>query len=858
MSRKKLSLSLLAAVFTTGALFVGGMVAVNALGSSGVDSSDTNFSKPVGYISARSADVNVMVSTFEIYYPTNTGTKTVDIIDGDFCRTNSNGTGGKGANGIRDMGFASIGTGANSGATVTTYTFSSSRGINTTSQGIFRNSATADCDAASVSFPGSLLDSTTVRGRTFYKLNLRVEGNAGFRFQFINWYRLRSNTAGSFIAYAEGRQYAIDAEGKQSPTDAYYRLDIPVAPECTANATAHFTVTDPDNSNPVIQPSPWSFQLIDQTTGNTVQLRNRTGMGSGTYNNSTNTLTPPGGSKTDLTFDADLIATHNYVWRHSRVYDNNTIIFKIDNAKPINSVVTCPPTTGWRLTGTSSNAKLPTPPDTYRFTHRITNTGPNTSTTFTYQIQQGTSRTGTFTPVICEGTTTTHLASALANGGTLTKTCDRVVLPGATLCQKIVWWPQSSTNVAADSSEPSCVTAPVPNVTVECSDILTTVANPDSATPFGIRLGAISTGPTRPTSVDIDGDYSGPGKSGTFDGDDIAPTGPGGNIYILTVNGIGPTSAGRYDVSWTITFTGGSQRCSDTFVVADKPYLAIYGGDAMAGVSEIASGGCTTNANAGFLTWNKGSTEYSGAGTQFAAMALGEIRGFASALNANPGGNPSKPQGLAFANTGSLVSLGTGLFGGRFGGPSGSSFLDNASCNLISGTPTITNAADLPTLVTDDQFMLVTNQDVPINDNISYSDDTSWTEIADIPNFKLVVVGHNIIIDGGVDNLDGLYVAIPDSSGNGGMIFTCDVTGDPATDSSLYNKCNRQLVINGAFVAKQVRFLRTHGTLGAAGLGGANELNAAEVFHYGPEMWLPRNRNLTIDYKAMTGLPPVL
>jgi hypothetical protein len=157
--------------------------------------------------------------------------------------------------------------------------------------------------------------------------------------------------------------------------------------------------------------------------------------------------------------------------------------------------------------------------------------------------------------------------------------------------------------------------------------------------------------------------------------------------------------------------------------------------------------------------------------------------------------------------------------------------------------------------------------DIYIGSNVYYTN-SSWGSTADIPSYKLIVQG-DIYIGPGVHQLDGIYAALAtydDATGayTGGNIYTCASSlGNPVDPASagFYTTCRQQLVVNGAFVAKQIHLLRTSGSLGQS--TGDNPItgasSAAELFNYTPELWLPRGSNSEgVNYRSITGLPPVL
>ncbi len=161
----------------------------------------------------------------------------------------------------------------------------------------------------------------------------------------------------------------------------------------------------------------------------------------------------------------------------------------------------------------------------------------------------------------------------------------------------------------------------------------------------------------------------------------------------------------------------------------------------------------------------------------------------------------------------------------------------NSSGTLISSLSSLT----IPPGV---QVAMYVDGDITITGDITYNTSgvTSWD---DHPYFVLIARG-NIYIGPDVTRLNGLYVAQPKESGNGGgTIYTC-AAGPTQTYSvsNIYNNCQNQLTINGGLVAHDVRFLRFHGSLEQAT---PNEVpnfltgqgtKAAEVINYTPEMYL--------------------
>ena len=107
--------------------------------------------------------------------------------------------------------------------------------------------------------------------------------------------------------------------------------------------------------------------------------------------------------------------------------------------------------------------------------------------------------------------------------------------------------------------------------------------------------------------------------------------------------------------------------------------------------------------------------------------------------------------------------------------------------------------------------------DVVLTGNTSLSSGP-WATVDSIPSLY-VVTNSNMYIDSSVSNLAGVYAAQPPSgSPTEGDIFTCTSGHTMFSASQLFDNCGAdttgpQLTINGAFVANQVRFERTYGSV---------------------------------------------
>ena len=199
-----------------------------------------------------------------------------------------------------------------------------------------------------------------------------------------------------------------------------------------------------------------------------------------------------------------------------------------------------------------------------------------------------------------------------------------------------------------------------------------------------------------------------------------------------------------------------------------------------------------------------------------AAFALGAITEFVSA----DGGGGTPPISLRFSQT-----EGNPTYGGNFGHT-------YCSPDYWADAPNPLVTPNYAPLNPGEHRAVYVNGDVTIttSNDIQYP---AYNGLDQIPSFYLIVKGGNIYIDKSVTQLDGVYIAMPDGA-TGGTIYTCTngatrYSGTVPT-AAAPSGCGTTLTINGAFIANQVKFLRTPGDI--------NNTTAAEVFNYGPELWV--------------------
>lgn len=541
----------------------------------------------------------------------------------------------------------------------------------------------------------------------------------------------------------------------------------------------------------------------------------------------------------------------------------------------------------------------PKPGDTIRFDYYVRDDGPTaTSPTdiwwLAYNVSNGTAVSG-------------GNSGQYAAGQEKLVTFEDVPIPlgtppGTTYCRLTQYAPSSSSNPAASNGPTVCATvrydfALTPTVNIEINDgattgsaaevgdkvefiyavnnVGTTASMSTNCTVYGLSKNGFNTVPT-PNDTTSDVGYTQPAHGCPR----VFAASTNTTLVTETIASIPATSLNK-TLCRTLSISpvapaGGTQTAEACVTITAKPYLRIYGGDVSAGNGFTSGTGstCTNNAGAAVVSWNQrgGGPGWAGAGTQFATYALSKIFDFADNLGNPPGGGnaSTKPSGFSFSNT--TTDINNGDFGGSLGSiPCIQDYWDTTGATNYAGplattstgkyvgfTPAIVSG----TMSVNQRVVLYNNGDVYINGNITYP--ASWP--VDQPPLFMLVARGNIYIRKSVTRLDGTYVAQRNGAGAGGTIYTCANSVFPPTailptDPTAYGDCNTKLTINGSFVANQVQFMRTFGTLSQAVAGEtASSGNAGEVFNYSPVNWMTSlpGQNLSTTYDAITSLPPVL
>jgi len=166
---------------------------------------------------------------------------------------------------------------------------------------------------------------------------------------------------------------------------------------------------------------------------------------------------------------------------------------------------------------------------------------------------------------------------------------------------------------------------------------------------------------------------------------------------------------------------------------------------------------------------------------------------------------------------------------------------------------------------------------VQIKGNVNYANSCatcSYANVASIPTYYLIVYGGDIFIDPNVNKLDGIYIALPDTDGNGGNIYTCSngvSGGGKPNPNQIATQCDNQpLRVYGSLIAKKINLIRSFkslvdskayecpGVLTDAVKPCTLGSTAAEAVISGPETWLNSAYNDGSGYDVITSLPPIL
>ena len=282
-----------------------------------------------------------------------------------------------------------------------------------------------------------------------------------------------------------------------------------------------------------------------------------------------------------------------------------------------------------------------------------------------------------------------------------------------------------------------------------------------------------------------------------------------------------------------------------------KPYIKVFGGDVLAGLSSSDIASCYNN-TASILGFNKGGSGQQGSGTTVADLATGSINGFVSGQNVL---NMLDP--LTFSNI-------PPSYGGNYGegGSCGSGIDYYTYAQEIAKNPPLgftvqqlPNSASIDglTIPAGSHYIYYAEGNVIINGNIILND--SGVSPSNVPSFELVVKNGNITIGNNVTELDGVYI---DEGGtitnHGNSINECN--SNPTAD--YYDQCSKPLIVKGSLIAHTINLYRSYGTYHMSSSSpNPSDPYASEQFIYSPLTWLTPGYSPSPLVQSITSLPPI-
>ncbi len=339
----------------------------------------------------------------------------------------------------------------------------------------------------------------------------------------------------------------------------------------------------------------------------------------------------------------------------------------------------------------------------------------------------------------------------------------------------------------------------------------------------------------------------------------------------------GIRDVGNYRVDGRINWTGSpvdpddptnkGVSCDKPFEISYVPYMKFYGNDIYAGATFMSEDpACVIKESdiIGDSIIDRDAKIARGSSGEYASFATGGMDQLFTAgrRTYNPEGLPTTvAEGLAFGNFGSsgTTEATTKTLKGDY---NGERCLDFTKIVPDGVKPITSNSGDLRSILGEvnvsGNVYVIVDGDLNVNTNITLDD--AWAGIKNIPNLVVLVNG-DIIINRNVTDMQGIYIAQPDSSGRGGNVYTC---GNVAL-IEISSLCTKQLRFKGALVAKHVDFYRSFGLLSKDSTENepVGSSTISESFEFLPEIYVQQTRttnkaDLDVKYDFITSLPPVL
>lgn len=536
------------------------------------------------------------------------------------------------------------------------------------------------------------------------------------------------------------------------------------------------------------------------------------------------------------------------------------------------------PPASWPGTPLTPPDRPAQPTDTVYWRHKITNNGPDTTSSIAFAVNKSGFSNGWDGNIQPQGSFALNAGQFVEIGykrdwsdySVYTVTQADV---GHTLCESVSWGPWSSSRPVAEwkASDGACVYVPYD------FKLTPTVKAPTDTVEPGVSIGPIdpnvnNRGPTKSydgTQWQLSKFIVSPGSGipGTADANgnpcayyknSCATLGSGNQTFAPGESPVGSLASYTVDdapagsrICFALSTTGydsshqpnsgwwrnGVPTC---VMVGKKPKLQVWGGDV------------ATRAGINVSLTQKTTGMY-GSWVEYGAFSVGSNKGFASGAGLNPTPTPQVNNSqsgwstLTFANVnaaggqqfGSYVAPASNFrsmpnIAQYFGAISNkAAFVGNKPGALENTFQTgsgvrVMTAGDLTlqadTIPKGRSTVIVASGTVTITGDITY-DSKGLVSLADIP--QLVIIAKNINITSGVNNVDAWLVT---SDATAGAIDTCSEV--VSTDLTA-KVCNNKLTIHGPVVAGELHLKRTGGSD-----TGAQSGDPAELINLRPDAYL--------------------
>lgn len=320
------------------------------------DQADTNAGSSVALLAGRSAYVRESNTRASAFFATNTGTKTLEIRNANWCSSNV-------SDALDEQGNGSSGVLPSVGENVTSYvfTYTNTSGGTTTIQRYGK--ARENCGRV-ITVDISDLGSNRFQGTNYYAVNIDIEPlavNGVSRPGIMNGYNIHANGTENYVGIRSGSSGYTATADQRDTSPAYLTYRVPFGTDCRVTSgyeDVDLVFYDLDNAGGAgAQPvgEDVTIRLYDITQGDFVNIN-----GNGQSWGSNTVWTPPSKDNDTQSRSFRAYAGHKYELSIRNVHWNNTIQYSIPYAQIHNEE--CPKsatiTTGASADNTDANTSV--------------------------------------------------------------------------------------------------------------------------------------------------------------------------------------------------------------------------------------------------------------------------------------------------------------------------------------------------------------------------------------------------------------------------------------------------------------------------------------------------------------------